>query len=649
MLLWIGLAALLAPGPVQADTEMPPVEAYAALPQFADLEIAPGGRFLAARTNIDNVYRVLVLDLSAPGVEVVYSLSENDEYYVSRFQWAGPDRLLISIGFVGKRGRGQRIDTAERRLFSVKIGENEMIPLFRAKRDEIPVQIQDRIVSLLPDDPKHILLQHNSENPANPRVYRVDVTKTTRHARVEGERRSVRYWKADNDGDVRIGWGRSRDGDPKLFLRLKGKRKWLDFSEFVEEPNSVFRPVGFASDPNIAYVISNHEIDPAGLYRFDIEERTFSELIYSNPAVDISGVGIDAVSGEVSHVNFIDADAETLWFSKSPINEAIGNLSEKFPGKSLTTYTIADDREHAVIRLNGTRDAGQYAVFNHAVNGVKLLPPQYPGISAEALAETFATEYEARDGLTIPAFVTLPPGMTSLEEADNLPFVIHPHGGPTSRDFLRFDFSVQFWASRGYGVLQMNFRGSSGYGTEFRKAGDKEWGQAMQDDITDGVSWLVESGFADQDRVAIVGGSYGGYAALMGVVKTPDQYRCAISFAGVTDLPDIIRDERRFIDGRYRTRFIGDLWRDRKMLATNSPARRAEDIQVPVLLIHGDADTVVDVDQSEKMAKRLKKLGKPHELIIFEDGDHHLSLYRHRLKYLRESERFLGECLAPRN
>ena len=167
----------------------------------------------------------------------------------------------------------------------------------------------------------------------------------------------------------------------------------------------------------------------------------------------------------------------------------------------------------------------------------------------------------------------------------------------------------------------------------------------MQDDITDGTKWLVENSYADSDRIAIVGGSYGGYAALMGVVKTPDLYQCAVSFAGVSDLPRLLQHRQNFVNAKYATRFIGDLWKDRRMLAENSPARRAEEIRVPVLLIHGNQDTRVDIDQSERMAKALRKHNKEHLFVELEDGDHHLSLFQNRLRYLMETEKFLSDCL----
>ncbi|MEL7312764.1 MAG: prolyl oligopeptidase family serine peptidase [Pseudomonadota bacterium] len=638
------VVALLGSGtPLHA--EAPPADAYAHLPEFTDLEIAPGGRYLAARVNVRNVYRLVVLDLSTQPMSVAYGMSEDDKYHAAWFEWASEDRLLISIGFVGNRGFGGQTETQERRLFSVKMGDGDLVPLFRPKRDEVPLQFQDDIVSFLHDDPDHILVQYSRTDPSEPLVYQVNVAGMQRHRRIERPRRTVRDWSADHKGNVRIGRGLTSNRQRTLFFKPDGEKKWRDFSHRVENADAVFRPVGFSEEPNVAYVISNHEVDPAGLYRFDIEADAFGELIFNHDSVDIAGVNIDPQTQGIRSINFVDKDVETVWFSDRQ-TEGLEGVQELFPDKSLTIHSISTDGRYYVLHVSGPQEPGQYLTFDSESRKAQLLPAQYPGVGAENIGQTIATEYEARDGLVIPAFVTLPVGVDSLEAAENLPFVIHPHGGPTARDLLQFSFDVQFWASRGYGVLQMNFRGSSGYGKAFELAGNRAWGQAMQDDITDGVNWLIESGIADPDRIAIAGGSYGGYAALMGVVKEPELFQCAISFAGVSDLPKLIQRERRFIDGEYRTRFIGRLWGDRKMLAENSPAKRADEIRVPVLLLHGDRDTVVDIGQSELMAKRLKKNDVPHEYIVFEDGDHHLSMYPHRLEYLQATGQFLKDCIG---
>jgi dipeptidyl aminopeptidase/acylaminoacyl peptidase len=221
-----------------------------------------------------------------------------------------------------------------------------------------------------------------------------------------------------------------------------------------------------------------------------------------------------------------------------------------------------------------------------------------------------------------------------------------PHGGPGVRDFSSFDTLVQMFTSRGYAVLQMNYRGSSGYGKEFQEAGHRQWGQAMQDDVTDGTRWLAAEGIADPKRTCIVGWSYGGYAALMGAVKEPSLYACVVSIAGVSDLRALISSNRRYVNGRIFTRNIGDGWRDRRSLEENSPVNGAGRIQAPVLLAHGTDDRVVPVQQTTDMAKALDRAGKPYEYVELDDADHSVMRGPERLKLFTAVDAFVTRRLG---
>lgn len=625
----------------------PPITAFARLPTFTDIDISPGGDYFAARYNKDNRYGVRVYRITDDArIEFIYGFTETDELSISWFEWVSGKHLLTSIAFTGKRGGGRgAVKTEERRLVTLDSSKSELFPLFHPKRRELPIQIQDQVVSLLPNDPEHILLQYSESDPAKPSVYRVNVTETKSHKKVMRGRQNIRSWQADHDGDVRIGFGIRTDGTFRLLMREKGNKKWSDFSHRVNVSGQVFEPLEFAADPNEVYVASNHEGDPVGVYAFNLTSDSYGPLLFKHDSVDISAIHVDEETGELMGANFVEDRAETHYIKERPIRAKVRQLQDQLDFYRISTHSVSADGGSAVLKAFGEQDAGQYVLFDTANNQVIRLPTQYSELTGVSLGKSIAVSYDARDGLTIPAYVTLPPGIESIEDARDLPFVINPHGGPRARDLQRFDYEVQLMTSRGYGVLQMNFRGSEGYGQAFVDAGNKEWGQAMQDDITDGVLWLIEQGIADAERIAIVGGSYGGYAALMGVVKTPQLYQCAASFAGVSDLPDLLVRQRRFVGGRHSTRFIGDLWKDRKMLATNSPARRAEDIQVPVLLVHGDLDTVVDIKQSKKMAKRLEKFDKTYKFVELEGGDHHRSSYTNRLRYLTELESFLSSCL----
>lgn len=640
---WVLLVVLTVPlAQVCAETS---AAAFARMPSFTDLAVSPGGKYFAARFNSGNRYRVSVFEITESGVRFVYGFQEEDTLSIDWFKWVSQDHLVASAAYTAFRRGRDIVRTSEKRLVSLNATTAEATALFRHKKGRFPIQIQDNVVSFLPQDPEHILVQYRKKYAGAPDVYRVDVTKMAIHQRVMRGRSGIGEWMTDASGEIRLGIGVKYQKNPYLIIREKGKLKWQDFTHRVANTGLTFRPLGFSEEPNKIYVASNHEGDPSGLYLFDIEIDEFGPLLFKHPRVDISSVRLDENTGGLLSVKFVVDDVATKRFGEQAIQQKIDKIRDQFPDQTLSTYAVASDGNHAVLRLTGERDAGNVMIYHGTTNRIISLPPQYPELADDDLGKTFTAEYVARDGLVIPAFVTLPPQYESLDAASELPFVIHPHGGPGSRDFLRFSFDVQFMASLGYGVLQMNFRGSTGYGQAFKEAGHREWGQAMQDDITDGVKWLVENKLADAGRIAIVGGSYGGYAALMGVVKTPDLYRCAASFAGVTDLPDLLQYQRNFIGGKYRTRFIGDLWRDRKMLAENSPARRAHEIEVPVLLMHGDRDTVVAIEQSQKMASELRDNGKEYSFVEFKNGDHHLSLYQNRLRYLQEMETFLGKCL----
>ncbi len=270
------------------------------------------------------------------------------------------------------------------------------------------------------------------------------------------------------------------------------------------------------------------------------------------------------------------------------------------------------------------------------------MPVQYPGLPEDELGASFATSYDARDGKTIPAFVTLPPGVNSLADAKNIPFVINPHGGPAARSFLGYDSVAQFFATRGYGVLQMNFRGSAGYGLEFEKAGRREWGQLMQDDVTDGVNWLINEGVADPDRIAIYGASYGGYTALMGAVRTPELYQCAISFAGVTNLPSLVAGAYK---DSYISKLVGDRFKEAAVLRQNSPLHRADSFRIPVLLIHGRIDFVVPYEHSEDLNFRLKAADKEVEFVTLPQTTHNLDDYHDRVKFFETLDGYMAKCL----
>jgi dipeptidyl aminopeptidase/acylaminoacyl peptidase len=270
---------------------------------------------------------------------------------------------------------------------------------------------------------------------------------------------------------------------------------------------------------------------------------------------------------------------------------------------------------------------------------VDLLGRAYPELAAEKMARLRWIHYPAQDGTTIPGYLTIPKDA----KPEKLPLIVMPHGGPIHRDTFEFDFLRQFLANRGYAVLQMNFRGSSGYGTKWLRDAHQDWGGLTYSDITDGARWAIAQGIADPNRVCILGWSFGGYAALLGAVRNSDLYRCSVSIAGVSDLRELLFDEKNFANSAIAALQIGT---DSDKLKNDSPRLHAAEINIPVLLIHGDRDFQVYPHHSNDMAKALKRAGKKYQYLEIDGGTHQLWRESERITLLQSVEKFLAENLG---
>jgi dipeptidyl aminopeptidase/acylaminoacyl peptidase len=368
--------------------------------------------------------------------------------------------------------------------------------------------------------------------------------------------------------------------------------------------------------------------------------------VSSNPQFDANHGIYDPWTYRVIGAIYISDKAETRYFDDKTEGLQKG-IEAAFPGVSAyaTSWDLAMDK--VIVEVESPKHPIDYYFLDRTTHAATKIGSAYPDLHEPDLGSMQAYPYKARDGLNIPAYLTLPPG----KPVKNLPIVVMPHGGPDARDDIGFDWMAQFFANRGYAVLQPNYRGSSGYGRKFTDAGLHQWGLKMQDDITDGVKKLVADGIADPKRVCIVGASYGGYAALAGAALTPGVYACAVSFAGISDLPVMLRSERAN-NGKdshavsFWNSRIGSPYDDSDQLRATSPARHADQIKCPVLLLHGEGDTTVPIEQSEIMADAMKSAGKPVEFIRFPGEDHYLNLADTRVRFLKETEAFLQKNIG---
>lgn len=617
----------------------PSAEELGQVPTFSRMSLSPSGAWFATFLDLRGQRTLVIENLDNKAIAPFPVSSE--KWRLNWYRWLSDQRMLVSVS-VPSANSGTPITVT--RLVLVDPAKRNIKIMFERDTNRFNFQIQDRVVSLLPDDPDAILVAFNPDNPAKPQVRRARLNRLRLSKnKVQTHISGIHGWRADVSGDVRVGYGFTADQRLPLLKMKDATGKWLNFPE--RAANAGFEVLGLpANNPNIVYVSSDHEHPLGALYEFNIIENTFGAKLAFNKRSAIASIELNDAGDAISVVNFESELVPTLYLDPW-LKRFNKHLSSLLPKTTNRLISVSKDRERAIIRSYASDDPPHYYLYRAKLKSISYLNSQYPQLAERALASTELTTYKARDGLEIPAYVTLPSGHDT-SSAKNLPFVVLPHGGPHARNFLRFDWLAQLIASRGYGVLQMNFRGSTGYGADFFEAGAKQWGQAMQDDITDGTHWLIEQGLANPQKICIAGGSYGGYAALMGLVKEPQLYQCGISLNGVTDLVTLLSSSSRYIGGRFSTRFIGNLWRDRTSLKENSPARHASKIEAPILLVQGEKDRVVNRRQAIRMQKALNKAGKTFEYIELPDGDHFLSRETNRLEFTRAAVAFLAQHLG---
>ncbi|HYL03016.1 MAG TPA: S9 family peptidase [Steroidobacteraceae bacterium] len=606
---------------------------------MAEPRISPDGRQLVYLTTVAGEEMVVVRNLRSDTVHAILH-AYGGPYTVSRCEFKTDDRLLCHLEGV-QRGAGGRPYPASR-MVTVDSDGNRPRLLFRHGFFATPEsvarsQFQDRIVNWLPDDPRHVLIELGDDGSVFPSVYSVDVYRGNLKLVVPAHP-PIMDWTADSRGVVRFGYGFSHDTG--VYIARSGPDSpWHTLEEFKRFTHERFDPLAIGPDPDQLFVFAPYEGRTA-VWQMDLGRSGDLKLLYSRPDVDVGGllewptdrhvVGF-VYETDRPHTHFIDPRAEAV--------DAM--LERALPGE----YHVVIDATHDGTRLVTFSFSdvlpARYDLLDTATGTLTPLGRQSGELHESELAPLKPVVVPGPDGSSIPGYLTLPLGAPAGRA---LPAVVLPHGGPYARDHWGYDPLVQLLANRGYAVLQLNFRGSTGYGEQWRNAGHQAWGTIMHADITAGAHWLVGSGIADPARMCIVGWSYGGYAALVGVEKEPHLYRCAVSIAGVSDLTQMEQDDERFYGGKDAA---GDsMGTDKAQLEAESPLAHADRIQVPVLLIHGEDDYIVLVGQSRAMARALARHGVRSRLVLIPHGDHSLTRPQMRLTLYREVATFLAANLG---
>jgi dipeptidyl aminopeptidase/acylaminoacyl peptidase len=498
-------------------------------------------------------------------------------------------------------------------------------------------QFQGRILDWLPDDAEHVLIEMADADSYFPAVYSLNVDSGALHA-VVGSREPVLDWLADRDGVVRFGSGYRTDEGVQL-ARNSAKDPWRTLEKYKRFEGARFTPLAFGPLPNQLFVLAPHQGRQA-IWQMDLEENSDYQLVFSRPDVDVDEIVTWPNDGHVvgfgyntdqPHIEFIDPDA-------AAINQM---MDKNVPNTFHEVVDVSRDGHLVLIHSSSDVEPGVYHLFDTNKHELTTIGRVNTALSQASLAPTRAIVVPGPDGISIHGYLTLP---LNTPPGKAIAAVVFPHGGPYARDEWGYDDLVQLMANRGYAVLQLNFRGSTGYGEAWRRAGHQAWGTVMHDDITAGAHWLVKQGIADPGRMCIVGWSYGGYAALTAAVKDPHLYRCAVSIAGVSDMSQLANDEDRFYGGYQAAR--ESTGTDKAQLAAQSPVLHADQIKIPVLLVHGDQDSTVALAQSEAMAKALKSHGVPSELVVIKGGDHQLPRPAMKIILYTKLEAFLAANLG---
>ena len=589
--------------PIAAAANVPapiPTSAFAARSPFNDEpHLSPDGKRVAY--SFDNDRAAWIGVISTESGHIDYSIPLPVDYDLRWYRWAGSDRLLISVLMPMRTSWGEgRVS----RLMVQDLSRRE-IYFVGPKAQGLT---GDNVIYTDPDG-EFILLSTRPDMIREPEVWRFSLA-VVDHPGVKVEsRRGIHQWIADDAGVVRVGlgyenrkvkvWYRKQPGDEmKLIARVrpddKDRDEIWDVARIIEGSDE-----GLVFEPG--------ESGHLALRRFNYATREVGEIVYENPEWDLTGVSLDE-RGKPLAVHFTD-DRDTVVWLDPEMARVQKQLQQALGGPDVRVVGRARDGSRLLVATGGASNPGVWYVYFADTHELKEFSQIRPDIDPAALAEVRPVTYTARDGTPIRAYLTLPKG----REARALPLVIMPHGGPYGvRDKLAYSNEVQLLANRGYAVLQPNYRGSSGFGEAFEELGNGGIGRGMQDDLDDGMDWAVAEGIADPQRVCLVGSSYGGYAALWGAIRNPERYRCAASFAGVTEWDKLLSYNRNFLSRQYRQAWRE--WRDSVQgedekfdLDSVSPARRARDLTRPILLAHGRKDTTVPFTQFRDMRNALQR------------------------------------------
>jgi dipeptidyl aminopeptidase/acylaminoacyl peptidase len=631
------ILAGLALGVFAGSASAAPLEAYGKLPSLEIGAVSASGGEVAVVVTNGEERRIVVKDLANNTTPLLATVGETK---VRELRFAGDDHLILTTSSTQKpltvvADRAEWFFASE-----IDVRNKKLHPLLGDVERSMNV-LQGSAVVRTVDGRPLVLLEGISFVNSNGvlSLFQVDLAHAGSRL-LETGLNNTSHFVVGPDGQAVAQTVYDRNSG-RWTLRARQGSLWRDVLS-RDEPIDPPETAGLGRSPRTVVLIG-HEKDGFRWQEVSLDTGQASDLPSApaqapihDPATGLL-IGLHALVGDDEHYTFFDPAAERVW------NAVVA----AYPGDRVSLVSWSNDRHEILVRVDSATLGPAYALVDLAARKGSWLGAEYEGLKASDIGPVRPVRFKASDGLELTGYLTLPNG----RDPKALPLIVLPHGGPAARDYPGFDWWAQAMASRGYAVLQVNYRGSDGFGWAFEEAGFGEWGRKMQTDLSDGVAYLASQGVIDPKRVCIVGGSYGGYAALAGATLQKGVYRCAVSFGGVSDLRSLIIYDRNrggaAAATRYWDRFMGAKDVNDPVLAGYSPLAHAASAEVPILLIHGKDDTVVPLSQSTDMAEALRRAGKPVELVVQDNADHWLSLGATRLAMLKATMAFVEKHNPP--
>lgn len=623
------------------------VAAFVKRDQFDDIKISPTGAYFAATVPLEDRTMLAILDRA--NNKLIGKFVGPKSSHVYAFDWVNQERVVISMA---ERFGDEDTPSPTGELYAINAdgSDAELLVGFRAQGSGLGSkisakksfeQISAQLIDTLPADDDAVLIA------VSPWAYdpytRVERMNVNTGRRIPVARAPVRNadFTTDNAGVVRFARGSGADNNSKTYYRSGEGAEWQLIND-EEKTGIVQSPIGFSLDGKVAYLEAEQKTGPNVVLAFDTTTQVKTEVLRdddTDPAAWIYRNGTSLPIGAI----FLDGKPRTAFIEKDAHEAKLQrSLEAAFKDETVTVTSQTSDGKTALVYVRSDRNPGDYYLFDTVNKKADHLLSRRAWFDPDKMASVKPVSLKARDGLPVHGFLTVPHGSAGK----NMPMVVMPHGGPFGvQDVWSFDSHSQMLAQAGYVVLQLNYRGSGGYGKSFRQAGARQWGGTMQDDLTDATRWAINEGVADPRRICIYGASYGAYASLMGVAKEPDLYKCAVGYVGAYDLPTMHThgDIQRSASGEtYVNEWIGS----RETLASVSPNRLADRIKVPVFLAAGGEDERTPIEHSEMMERALKKAGVPVETLYYPNEGHGFYKEEHRREYYTRLLAFLSRHLG---